>query len=270
MRAIWKGTISFGMVSIPVSLYPATRREDLKFRLLRASDHSPVNYKRIAEADGKEVPWEQIVKGYEYEKGKFVVVKDEDFARIDVEATQTVEITGFVELTEVNPLLFYKPYYLQPEKGGDKAYVLLRKGLADSGKIAIATVVIKTRRHLAAIKSQESGLMLELMRFPSDLMDAGEFKTPAATNITKPEMAMATKLIDSMTIKWDPAMYKDDYHEMLEKIVEQKIQHGDRDLPKPARKPKSNVIDLVSVLQQSIRNAQGKSRSASKTRKKAA
>src|ERR1700736_3210170 len=122
MRAIWKGAISFGLVNIPIALYPATRREELKFRLLRSSDLSPVNYKRVAEADGKEVPWEQIVKGYEYEKGKYVVLKDEDFARVDVEATQTVEIVKFVLLKEVDPLLFYKPYYMEVEKGGDKAY----------------------------------------------------------------------------------------------------------------------------------------------------
>src|SRR5581483_8812268 len=117
----WKGAITFGLVTIPVSLYPATRREDLKFRLLRAHDHSPVNYKRVAEADGKEVPWDQIVKGYEYEKGKFVIIKEEDFARVDVEATQTVDIINFVSLEEVDPLLFYKPYYLEVGKGGDKA-----------------------------------------------------------------------------------------------------------------------------------------------------
>lgn len=272
MRAIWKGSISFGLVTIPISLYPATRREELKFRLLRASDQSPVNYKRVAEADGKEVPWNQIVKGYEYEKGKFVIIKDEDFARIDVEATQTVEISGFVELSEVNPLLFYKPYYMQPEKGGDKAYVLLREALEQAGKIAIARVVIKTRRHLAAIKPQKSGLMLELMRFPEELLDLSDFKTPGSTSIAKPEMAMAKKLIDSMTTKWDPSSYKDDYHEMLKKVVEEKIEHGDRELPKPARKKqKTNVIDLVSVLQQSIDGAQGKSHLAShKARKKAA
>src|SRR6187455_861238 len=116
MQAIWKGTISFGLVTIPVSLFPATRREELKFRQLRASDHSPVNYKRVAEADGKEVPWEQIVKGYEYEKGKFVILKDEDFARVDVEATQTVDITDFVSIDDVDPLLFYKPYFLEASK----------------------------------------------------------------------------------------------------------------------------------------------------------
>src|SRR5580698_7793523 len=126
MKVLWKGAITFGLVSIPVSLYPATRREELKFRLLRSHDHSPVNYKRVAEADGKEVPWDQIVKGYEFEKGKYVVLKDEDFQRVDIEATQTVEIVSFVKLEEVNPIFFHKPYFMEPQKGGDKAYVLLR------------------------------------------------------------------------------------------------------------------------------------------------
>src|SRR4030088_3576611 len=127
MRAIWKGSISFGLVNIPIALYPATKEEDLRFRLLRKSDLSPVNYKRVAEADGKEVPWDKIVKGYEYEKGKYVVIKDEDFKRIDIEATQTVDIIEFVRLEEVDPLLFYKPYYMEVRKGGDKAYTLLRQ-----------------------------------------------------------------------------------------------------------------------------------------------
>src|SRR4026209_1611817 len=136
MRAIWKGSISFGLVNIPIALYPAPRREELKFRLLRASDLSPVNYKRVAEVDGKEVPWDQIVKGYEYEEGKYVVLKEEDFERVDVEATQTVDIIDFVALDEIDPLLFYKPYYLEVGKGGDKAYVLLRDALVKSGTMA--------------------------------------------------------------------------------------------------------------------------------------
>src|SRR6201996_2317053 len=156
MKVLWNGAISFGLVTIPVSLYPATHREELKFHLLRGSDLSPVNYKRVAEADGKEVPWDKIVKGYEYEKGKFVVIKDEDFARVDVEATQTVDIINFVKLEEINPLLFSKPYYMQAEKGGDKAYVLLRDSLTNSKKVGIAKVVIKERQHLAAIKAQQS------------------------------------------------------------------------------------------------------------------
>ncbi|HEY0258173.1 MAG TPA: Ku protein, partial [Candidatus Methylacidiphilales bacterium] len=155
MRSMWNGTISFGLVSIPVALYPATRRDELSFRLLRKSDHSPVNYKRVAEADGKEVSWDEIVKGYEYEKGKFVVLKDEDFKRVDLEAAaQTIDIMDFVEMGEINPMYFQKPYYLEPQKGGDKPYALLREALQDSGKIGIAKVVIRTREHLAGVKAQ--------------------------------------------------------------------------------------------------------------------
>src|SRR6266496_2154577 len=153
MRAIWKGSISFSLVTIPIALYPATRREELKFRLLRSSDLSPVNYKRVAEIDGKEVPWDQIVKGYEYEKGKFVVLKDEDFKRVDLEATQTIDIVDFVELSEINPIFFHKPYYLQAQKGGGSAYALLRDVLAKTNKTGIAKVVIRTRQHLAAMKA---------------------------------------------------------------------------------------------------------------------
>src|SRR3982751_1697888 len=151
MRAIWKGSISFSLVNIPISLYPATKREELKFRLLRSSDLSPVNYKRVAEADGKEVPWEEIVKGYEYEKGKFVVLKDEDFKRADIEATQSVDILEFVPLEEIDPMFFDRPYYLEPQKRGEKAYALLRDALKESGKVGIAKVVIKTRQHLASV-----------------------------------------------------------------------------------------------------------------------
>jgi len=255
-----------------VSLYPATRREELKFRLLRASDLSPVNYKRVAEADGQEVPWDKIVKGYEYEKDKFVVLKDEDFARVDVEATQTVEIIQFVELREVDPLLFYKPYYMQAEKGGDKAYVLLRKVLADAGKIAIAKVVIKTRQHLAALKPQEKGIMLELMRFPEELLDAAEFKAPSEKEASTAEMNMARKLVESMTQKWNSEAFHDDYHELLEKVIEEKIHHGEKHSHKPTQKhAPSKVIDLVSILQQSVADAQKKpARGKTKSQKKAA
>lgn len=267
MRPIWKGTISFGLVSIPITLFPATRREELKFRLLRASDLSPVNYKRVAEADGKEVPWEHIVKGYEYTKGKFVVLKDEDFARVDVEATQTVDILQFVKLEEVDPLLFYRPYFMEVSKGGDKAYGLLREALKASGKIAIAKVVIKTRQHLAAIKPQERGLILELMRFPEEILETSEFKSPAVTKPGKSELAMAHKLIESMSGEWNPDMFHDDYHEMLEKVVEEKIKKGGKAAPQTKqRKKPTNVIDLVSVLQQSIEDARHKT----KSRKKAA
>jgi len=265
MRALWKGAITFGLVTIPVSLFPATRREELKFRQLRASDQSPVNYKRVAEADGKEVPWDQIVKGYEYEKGKYIVIKDEDFARVDVEATQTVDIMNFVSIEDVDPLLFYKPYYLEAAKGGDKAYVLLRDALLDTGKIAIAKVVIRTRQHLAAVKPQEKGLMLELMHFPKELIDVSEFNEPAEKAIGKAEMQMAKQLIESMTTDWQPELYNDEYHEALEKLIEEKVEHPDKKEAAPVKKKKAtNVIDLVAVLQASLQQSKDKPSNAKK------
>ena len=267
MRPIWKGSISFGLVNIPVALHTATASEELKFRLLRASDMSPVNYKRVAQADGKEVPWDQIVKGYEYEKEKFVVIKEDDFKRVDIEATQTVDIISFVDLAEVNPVFFYKPYYMEPQKGGDRAYVLLRDALKDTGKIGIAKVVIKTRQHLAAVKPQEDGLMLELMHFPAELKNVEDFKQPKEAKIQKKEMDMAKALISSMTEKWDPdsEAFKDDYREALEEMIEEKIEHGDKAVAKkaPAKKRPGNVIDLVAVLQESMREGGKKAKKTS-------
>src|SRR5262249_4484056 len=162
--------------------------------------------------------------GYEYEKGRFVVIKDEDFKRADVEATQTVDIINFVRLDELNPLLFSKPFYMEVGKGGDKAYLLLRDALVDSGKIGIAKVVIKTRQHLAAIKPQKQELVLELMHFPDEILDPAEFASPAARAVAKAELNMAKKLIESMSTTWDPSAYTDDYRETLEKVIEEKMK----------------------------------------------
>src|ERR1700761_550384 len=205
MRSMWNGTISFGLVTIPVALYPATRREELSFRLLRKSDQSPVNYKRVAEADGKEVPWPEIVKGYEYEKGKFVIIKEEDFKRVDLEvAAQSIDIMDFVEVKEINPMYFQKPYYLEPQKGGDKAYALLRDALSDSSKIGIAKVVIRTREHLAGVKAQGDAIILEIMHFGEELVDAEDLRFPKKGQARPREVEMAKKLIDGMTTDWDP------------------------------------------------------------------
>ncbi len=269
MRALWKGAISFGLVTIPVSLYPATHREELTFRMLRKSDHSPINYKRVAEADGKEVPWNQVVKGYEYEKGRYVILKEEDFARVDVEATQTVDIINFVAIDDVDPVLFYKPYYLEAGKGGDKAYVLLRDALVKSGKIAIAKVVIRARQHLASVKTQKKMLILELMHFPNELIDASEFKAPSEKSTSRSEMKMAGQLIGSMSSEWDPETYRDDYSEALQNLIEQKIEHGDKATPSPSRKKRpSNVVDLVSVLKESLEQVQGGEKSDERASKK--
>jgi len=266
-RAIWKGSISFGLVNIPIALYPATRREELKFRLLRKTDLSPVNYKRVAEKDDKEVPWDQIVKGYEYEKGKYVVLQDEDFQRVDIEATQTVDIQDFVELDEIDPIFFYKPYYLEPQKGGDKAYALLRDALKDSKKVGVAKVVIKTREYLAGVKPEDGALVLELMHFADELADTSKLHIPTKVEIGKREMTMAKSLIDSMSSKWNPEKYKDDYREALMEVIEEKVEAGGKEIEeKPRKAPKpTKVIDLISVLQKSLeetgakRKAKGKS-----------
>lgn len=267
-RAIWKGSISFGLVNIPIALYPATRREEFKFRLLRKSDLSPVSYKRVAEKDGKEVPWDQIVKGYEYEKGKYVVLKDEDFERVDLEATQTVDIQDFVDQEEIDPIFFYKPYYLEPQKSGDKAYALLRDALKDSNKVGIAKVVIKTRQYLAGVKPEDGVLVLELMHFADELADPGKLHVPKKTEVGKREMNMAKSLIDSMSSKWNPEKYRDDYREALMEVIEEKVEAGGKEIeekPKKARKP-TKVIDLVSVLQKSLQQTGGKKKATAKSR----
>jgi DNA end-binding protein Ku len=267
MRAIWKGSISFGLVNIPIALYPATRKEELKFRLLRKSDFSPVNYKRVAEKDGKEVPWNQIVKGYEYEKGKYIVLKDEDFQRVDLEATQTVDIQDFVDLDEIDPVFFYKPYYLEPQKGGDKAYALLRDSLQESKKVGIAKVVIKTRQYLAGVKPEDGALVLELMHFAEELADTSKLHIPKKLEIGKREMNMATQLIDSMSSKWSPEKYRDEYREALMEVIEEKVEAGGKEIeekPKKAPKP-TKVIDLVEVLQKSLeQSGPGKKTSTAK------
>jgi DNA end-binding protein Ku len=264
MRAIWKGSISFGLINIPIGLFPATRREELTFRLLRASDLSPINYKRVAEADGKEVSWEQIVKGYEYEKDKFVVLKEEDFKRVDIEATQTVDIIDFVKLAEINPMFFQKPYYMEPAKAGTKAYVLLREALQSTGKVGIAKVVIRARQHLAAVRPSGDALMLELMHFADELVGPEELNLPARSEVRKREAEMAEALIHQMSDKWEPARYKDDYKSALLKLIEQKVEGG----PTRARSAKpprpTNVIDLADVLRKSLGEAAKKSRAPSK------
>ena len=270
MRAIWKGSISFGLVNIPIALYPATRREELKFRLLRRSDLSPVNYKRVAEKDGKEVPWDQIVKGYEYEKGKYVVLKDEDFERVDLEATQTVDIQDFVDVDEIDPMFFYKPYYLEPQKGGDKAYALLRDALRDSNKVGIAKVVIKTRQYLAGVKPEDGALVLELMHFADELADTEKLHVPKKVEVGKREMNMAKSLIDSMSSKWAPEKYRDDYREALMEVIEEKVEAGGKEIEeKPRKAPKpTKVIDLVSVLQKSLEQTGAKKKTTAKSRRK--
>jgi DNA end-binding protein Ku len=275
VRTIWKGSISFGLVNIPVGLYSATRAANqVKFRMLRKDDLSPIRYKRIAEADEKEVPWDDIVKGYEYEKDQFVVLTDKDFERVKIESTQTVDIKEFVKLEEIDPMFFDEPYYLAPEKGGDKAYTLLRDALESSGKVGIAKVVIKTREHLAAVKPLGKALVLELMHFADELVDTNELKLPGETKAGQKELKMAESLIQGMSGKWEPEKHKDDYREALMEVIEEKIAAGGKELPAEKGKARkaTNVVDLVAVLQESLDRAKGKKteKKTERKRKKAA
>src|SRR4051812_36784179 len=256
MRSIWKGSLSFNLVNIPITLFTAVRREELKFHMLRKSDMSKINYKRVAEADGKEVPWDEIVKGYEYEKGRFVVLKEDDFKRVDIEATQTISINAFVKVEEVNPIYFYKPYYIEPAKGGDVAYALLRDAMEKSGRIGIAEVVLRQREHLAAVKPQDGGLVLELMHYSDEIVSTDEFRKPSSKTAGAKELKMAGSLIDMMTEPSDPEQYHDDYRKALKKVIAEKIKDPDKELPKaPGAKKPTNVVDLVAVLQESLRSS---------------
>lgn len=270
MRAIWKGAISFGLVNIPVGLYSAASKADrISFRMLRASDHSAIKYKRVAEADDKEVPWSEIIKGYEYEKGRFVPFTEKDVERVAIKSTQIIEIKEFVDLHEIDPMFFDQPYFLGPEKGGDRAYALLRDSLSKAGKVGIAKVVIKTREHLAAVKPVGKALVLELMHFADELADPAQLNLPAI-EASKKELAMATSLIEAMTDKWEPAKYHDEYAEAVLKVIEEKIAAGGKELPSAQKRPAptTNVVDIVAMLQESLnqRAAKGEKK---KVRKRA-
>jgi DNA end-binding protein Ku len=255
MRPIWKGSISFGLVYIPIGVYPATREEKLSFRQLRRTDLSPIKYKKVAEADMKEVPADQIVKGFEYEKGRYIVLSDEDFEKVRIESTHSIDITDFVDLDQVDPKFFYKPYFIEPQKGGEKAYSLLHKALTDTGKIGIAKVVISNREYLAAVKPDGLFLVLELMHFASEVLTPEELNRPR-TELHDKELKMAHALIDSMASEWEPQKYRDEYRDAVMEMIEQKAKNKQLPAPAPAAPRSTNVVDLVKVLQESINRSQ--------------
>jgi len=256
MRAIWKGSISFGLVYIPIAVYPATKEEKISFRQLRSSGLSPIRYKKVAEADSKEVAADQIVKGYEIEKGRYVVLKEDDFSKVKIESTHSIDITDFVELKQVDPKFFYKPYFLEPQKGGEKAYTLLHRALSGTGKIGVAKVVISNREHLASVKPDGLFLILELMHFASEILSPEELKSGHVGTITEKELKMAQSLIDSMSSEWEPDKYRDEYRNAMLELIEQKAQHKEiAGKPTPVMRS-TKVVDLVKVLQESLNRNQ--------------
>lgn len=264
-RSIWKGSLSFGLVNIPVGLYSAEKREEMSFHLLDRRNMSRVRYKRVNEETGREVPWEETVRGYELEDGRYVVLSDEDLQRASPEKTQTVDILDFVDLEEISPAFFDKPYYLAPDKKGAKSYALLRETLRRTNKVGIAKVVIRTKQYLAAVLAQEEVLVLEILRFIHELRDAGELDVPRGKEgVTERELDMAERLVQGMVSKWDPEQYRDDYYKDVKKLIRERVEAGQlEESPEAPPVPKregAKVVDLMALLKQSV-DERGASRS---------
>lgn len=261
-RTIWKGAISFGLVNIPVALYPAEQREkELSFTLLDQRNMSPVGYKRYNKATGEEVPWDRIVKGYEYEKDQYVVLGEEEFRRANVKATQTVEIIDFVEAGEIPFVHFEQPYYLEPvQRSGEKGYALLRETLKRTGRVGVAQVVLRNRQHLAMLAPLDGMLVLNLLRYHYELRDPKELKVPgedlAQLRITRKEIEMAERLVEDMAAPWQPEKYRNEYRDDLLRIVEEKVQAGKTlEFLEPTKEeaPRgAQVIDFMTLLKRSI------------------
>ncbi|MFZ0392068.1 MAG: Ku protein [Calditrichia bacterium] len=280
-RAIWKGNITFGLVNIPVTLYPAEQRSDLHFKLLDSRDKAQIHYERVNEVTGAEVPWNEIVKGFEYNDGNYVLMTDEDFKKAAPEASQTVEIEDFVDQDAIDYIYFDKPYYLVPGKKGEKGYVLFRETLQRTGKVGIARVVIRTREYIAAIIPMGDALLLNLLRYHQELRDPGNYdfpdQKPEAYKISKKEIDMAEKLVESMTSDWEPEKYKDEYRQALMDWIKTKAEAGEKAAVPEAKEPQAtdpDVVNMMELLQQSVakeaknRKSSGKKSTASKSRKK--
>jgi DNA end-binding protein Ku len=254
-RELWKGAIRFGLVHVPVSLYPAEERQELAFTMLDKNDMQPVGNKRYNKSTGEEVAYEDIVKGYEYENGSFVTLEKDDFKRANVEATQTVDIIGFVGLHDIPPYYYESPYYLAPGKHGDKGYALLREVLEKKGMVAIATVVIRTRQHIAAVYSRDNVLVLDTLRYNNELRPTKGLEVPKDlkdAKVTPNEIKMAERLIEDMAIKWDPKQYHDTYRDDILKLIEEKAAGHVKKTPKAHAPRRAEVIDFARLLERSL------------------
>jgi DNA end-binding protein Ku len=265
-RAIWKGSIAFGLVNIPVELFSAVRDHRPRFRLLHAKDESPVEYERVCQTEGKPVAWEELVKGYEYEKGQFVVLTKDDFKTAALQKTKTIDMLDFVKRQEIDERFFETPYYVQPGKGAERAYALLRDAIRESGRIGIGKIVLREAQHLAALEVIGHALVLTMMRYRDELADLGDFRFPSSEGLRKPELAMAIQLIENLSATWKPEKYTDEYVANLLRIIDAKLKGKKPRLQgrEPARSP--NVVDLMERLRASLEGTKGR-RPASKSKK---
>ena len=274
-RSMWKGSISFGLVAIPVELYSATRDHRPRFRLLHAKDEEPVRYERVCQKDGKAVAWEDLVKGYEYAKNQFVVLTKDDFKTAALEKTKTIDILDFVDPAAIDERYFETPYYLLPGKGGDRAYVLLREALRDTERLGIAKIILRDAQHLAAVEAIGDALVLTMMRFSDELADLGDFQFPKKGEIRSAELNMARQLIGSLESDWDPEKYTDEYKENLMRVINAKVKGKAPKLVAADHGPKqAEVVDLMARLRASLegkkaaggaKRAKGKRKGARRT-----
>jgi DNA end-binding protein Ku len=271
-RALWKGSIAFGLVNIPVELHTAVRDSRPRFRMLHAEDKSPIKFERVCAREGTPVAWDDLVKGYEYQKGHFVVLTKEDFQHAALEKSRTVDIRSFVKPDEIDDRFFETSYYLTPAKGGERAYALLREAIRETGLVGIATIVLREAQHLAALEVKGDAMALTLMRYAEELVDTGEFSFPTAKDVRKPELQMARTLVENLADKWDPSQFTDEYRANLMKIIRAKSKGKAAHLAAPEEPQQAEVVDLMERLLRSLQGG-GKAKSpkkAARARKTAA
>jgi DNA end-binding protein Ku len=247
---MWKGAISFGLVTIPVSVYPVTEEKSLKFNQLHDEDGGRIRYKRVCEKDGEEVPYDHIVKGFEVEKDRYVILDDEDFDKVPVKSSRAIDIERFVDLDEIDPVMFKKSYYLIPEATGAKAYALLREAMSQDGRVGIAKVSFRDKEHLAALRFKDEAFVLETMYWPDEIREAEFGDVDVDVKVRDQELAMARQLIESLTAEWEPEAYTDEYREALMQIVEAKIRGEEIEVVEP--EPTAKVVDLMEALKASV------------------
>jgi DNA end-binding protein Ku len=272
-RSIWKGSISFGLVTIPVELQSAVRDQRPRFRLLHAEDRSPIKYERVCRREGQPVSWAEIVKGYEYAKGKFVVLTKEDFATAALEKTKTIDIVDFVKREEVDDRYFETSYYLLPGTGGTRAYALLREAIRKSGRMGIGKIILREDQHLAALDTIDDALVLTMMRYADEVVDVSKLTLPPAKDVRPKELEMALSLIEGLSDEWSPGKYKDDYRANLMRVIDAKMKGRKLTLEKESQPQDADVIDLMERLRSSIesrRGAERKKAPAKPARRKAA
>ena len=267
-RPIWRGSLSFGLVAIPVQLHTAVRENRPRFRLLHAKDKSPIKYERVCQRDGTPVAWEDLVKGYEYQKGRYVVLTKEDFKAAAVEKDRRVQVSDFVPADAIDDRYFDQPYYLLPDKGGEHAYAVFEQALKDTSRIGIGKVVLRERQHLAAIESIDGRLVLTMLRFADEVVEAPEITGVDRAKVAAKELKLAQDLIEALAAEWKPEQYKDDYQENLQEVINSKLKGETIELEGDERPMRAEVIDLAERLRASLKAAEGRKSGAAKSQAK--